>query len=289
MGCSVDQPPQAQDDQPAQPVIVEEQAHEEQGDNDEFEKEVIAASAQAPEPQAMSFTASDGTQLNGTYYPAASANAPLVILMHWALGDQFDYVEIAYWLQNRGLGGISENPGNSPWLDPVWFPVIAADKSYAVFSFTFRECEGGCQDFLREGWLDDAQSAVEFAYNLESVNKEKILIVGASIGADGAVDGCLYLNEQHPNSCKGASSLSAGNYLTLDYSQTIQKLVDYTAPAWCLYDESDAESAAVCGGFEAANYTAYIIPGGHGMSLVRPDLEPNSLELLLDFIYMNIG
>ena len=64
----------------------------------------------------------DGTQLDGIYYPAAFLDAPLVILMHWAPGDQYDMAEIAYWLQNRGLGGVSDDTSGKPWLDSVLVP-----------------------------------------------------------------------------------------------------------------------------------------------------------------------
>lgn len=282
--CSAEQAAPTQDVQPSPTTAAEEKPSEE-----EPMEEMEAADVLAPDPQEMVFTASDGTQLNGIYYPGASANAPLIVLMHWALGDQYDYVEMAYWLQNRGLGGVTENPENVTWLDPTWFPEIAAGKSYAVFTFTFRNCEGGCQSFLRDQWLLDAQAAVDFAYNLDSIDQDKVVIVGASIGSDGAADGCLYLNQQYPDGCKGAFSMSPGNYLTLDYQEVIGELAGISTPAWCLYDESDSESAAACGGLEADDFTAYMLAGGHGMNLVSPDLSPNALELLLDFLSQTIG
>lgn len=282
--CSAEQAAPTQDDQLFPTAAVEEKASEE-----EPVEEIEAASTLAPEPQEMTFTASDGTQLNGIYYPGAYAESPLIVLMHWAPGDQYDYVEIAYWLQNRGLGGMAENSENYPWLDPAWFPEITADRSYAVFTFTFRNCEGGCQSFLRDQWLLDAQAAVEFAYNLDSIDRDRVIMIGASIGSDGAADGCLYLNQQVPGGCKGAFSMSPGNYLTLDYREVVGELAGISTPAWCLYDEGDSESAAVCGGYEGDNFSAYMLAGGHGMTLVRPDLSPNALELLLDFLAQTIG
>ena len=243
--------------------------------------------SQPLEGQVMEFAASDGTKLQGMYYPAGQAGAPLIILMHWAPGDQNDYVEIAYWLQNRGLGGSSENPDDLAWLDPSWFPEIETDKTYAVFTFNFRGCEGGCQSFDREGWLDDAQSAVEFAYELDGIDQQRVLVVGASIGADGAADGCLYLNEIFPGSCNGSFSISPGDYLTQSYAETIVNLnegEEDAVPAWCLYAESDAESAGICSVLESGNFTAYQIGDGHGMKLVQPGVDPNPLDLLLAFI-----
>lgn len=282
---------------PEQPFLVEENAvvNKEELTTDESEAgvntldAVQSAESLADQGQEMTFSAFDGTELRGTYYPADTAGAPLIIMMHWAQSDQSDYVELAYWLQNHGLGGKSENPENLPWFDPVWFPQMDTEKTYAVFTFTFRQCEGGCQVFLRDEWLIDAQSAVDFAYGLDAIDKEKIIVVGASIGADGAADGCLYLDQQHPGSCQGSFSLSAGDYLTLSYADVVAQLGEASIPAWCIYAESDVESANVCGVFEAENYSVYAIGDGHGMMLVKPDVDPNPLQLLLDFISDTIG
>ena len=268
----------------AEQVEPVEPAMEDSGEK--TESEMQQEPSLATEGQPMTFTASDDTQLEGVYYPAEKAGAPLIILMHWAPGDQTDYVEIAYWLQNQGLGGKSENPDNLAWLDSSWFPEIEADKSYAVFTFNFRNCAGGCQSFMREEWLDDAQSAVDFAYELEGIDQQRVLLVGASIGADGAADGCLYLNDVHPDSCQGAFSISPGDYLTQSYADTVAGLGEATevVPAWCLYAPSDVESAGICGTLEADNYTPYQIGDGHGMQLVQPEVQPNPLDLLLAFI-----
>ncbi len=108
------------------------------------------AVALTSDPQKIVFATSDNVKLNGVFDPAGSASAPLVILMHWAPGDQDDWVEIAYWLQNRGMGGNSTVAESTPWLDPSWFPFIEPENSYNVFTFTFRNCENGCKSFEQE-------------------------------------------------------------------------------------------------------------------------------------------
>ena len=130
---------------------------------------------------------------------------------------------------------------------------------------------------------------------MESIIKDKIIVVGASIGADGAVNGCLHLNTSYPGSCPGSFSISPGSYLTVEYEQAVKDLGALAAPvpAWCLFAENDNESAAACGNFQAENYAAYpypanaVIGNGHGMNLVEPSLEPNPLGLLVQFLEEN--
>ena len=244
------------------------------------------------DPQNIKFTTSDGVELDGVYYPAGSTSAPLVILMHWAPGDQDDWVEIAYWLQNRGMSGHSTGDESTPWLDSSWFPVMESEKSYNVFTFTFRNCEKGCKSFEREKWYIDVQAAVEYAYELDGIDKDNIIMIGASIGSDGAADGCAYLNQKHPDACQGALSFSPGNYLTINFGEMVKELgaASHPKPVWCLYAESDPESAAVCGNITENNYTPYsyspdvTFSNGHGMNLIAPGQDPDPLEIMLEFL-----
>jgi dienelactone hydrolase len=179
-------------------------------------------------------------------------------------------------------------------LDSSWFPAIEPEKSYNVFTFTFRNCENGCKSFEREKWYLDVQAAVEYAYELDGIDKDNIVMIGASIGSDGAADGCAYLNQVHPDACKGALSFSPGNYLTIDYGEMVKELgaASDPKPVWCLYAESDPESAAVCGNITENNYTPYSYPpdvifsNGHGMNLISPDQDPDPLGLMLKFLAM---
>lgn len=269
-------------------IAVHDAAEEQETQN----KKVTGSNYKPAEQEILTIPTSDGELLNAIYYPAKDENAPLVVLMHWAPGDQNEMMAMARWLQNRGLGGASEIAASSPWLDPSWFPLLPEDISYAVLTFTFRNCEGGCQSLERDGWLLDARAVAEFAYALDGSDPNQIIMAGASIGADGAVNACLHLNTIHPGSCQGAFSISPGNYLTTDYREVVQELGSLTSPvpAWCLFAESDVESAAVCENLEMVNYTAYRFPAnevrgnGHGLNLVVPELSPNPLDLLVQFI-----
>jgi len=238
--------------------------------------------------QTITFTAEDGPSLTGKFYPSEQVGNPLIILMHWAPGDQEDWKHIAPWLQNTEL----ENPetGDSeqaPWLDTAWFPEIPQDLQFNVFTFTFRSCEGGCSRFEREKWFEDVKAAVDTAAALDGVDNSRIIMIGASIGSDGAVDGCAYLNEKSPGTCLGAMALSPGNYLMIDFEEMV-KALDPT-PVWCLYAETDPESAGVCSGLESENYSSYAYPAdkiysnGHGMNLIEENQEPNPLDLMIQF------
>ena len=234
-----------------------------------------------PEPQEISFQAEDGQNLQGRYYPAAADGAPVIILMHWAPGNMDDWNEIAFWLQNRGLSGSSPNVGQQPWLDPSWFPALPEGKSYAVFTFNFRSGD-------RSKLLLDAQAAFNAARDLPGVDPNRIVSFGASIGADGAPDGCAWLNENAGGGCLGALSLSPGSYLTVPYSEVVEKLGAETPPrpVWCFFSSGDTPSAETCQSVSDDHYRMVEWQGGgwHGMELIDPARDPNALVLIMDWL-----
>lgn len=237
-----------------------------------------------PDPITISFPAADGFELNGLYYPSSRYPAPVLVLMHWFPGDQEDWREIAFWLQNRGLSGPG---GEVPWQEPSWFPELPGNQSYAVFTFTFRGCRGGCQAPEREKWQLDARAGIEQAARLPGVDPEQIAAAGASIGADGAIIGCAGALESGEEICRGAFTLSPGNYLDNSYQDDLAALQD-AQPAGrvrCLYDEND-HTADLCKDLSGPHFQAQRYSGGylHGMHMVNPDLTPNPLELLLGFL-----
>ncbi|MFZ5904799.1 MAG: hypothetical protein ACOYZ8_14730 [Chloroflexota bacterium] len=252
-------------------------------------------------PQRVEFQAEDGKNLVGYYYPSKYADAPIVVLMHWAGGDLTDWCKIAPWLQNRG----DENPPSpercanagaglpedfpAPWLDSAWFPPMNANASFAVFAFDFRdygesEAGGGGPD-----WAKDAKAAFVTAAELEGVDASRMAAAGASIGADGAADGCLLYNQEAGGGCVGAFSLSPGNYLGMAYKTTVQDLG--AVPVWCLAAEGDVDSFAACSDAGGEAYRAVLYPGIdlHGMSLIAPELDPQPLVLIQDFLELAFG
>ena len=257
-----------------------------------------------PEPRPIKFKTTDGqATLDGLHYPAAAKGAPVVVLMHWAGSDQYDWAEVAFWLQNRGLGGKSPNPKKFPWLDPSWFPPVPKGQSLNVFTFTFRGCDAsGCKQFGGREWWIDANSAMKQAGELEGVEPGKIAAIGASIGADGAPDGCFWLNAAPGDiagkgRCLGALALSPGNYLTVQYADAVKALQAESPPkpAWCLFGEQDRGSAPTCRAASGSAYRAIEYPGDlHGMFLIAPGVKPKgadagTLQLILDFLKLTLG
>lgn len=251
------------------------------------------------DPQRVEFQADDGKNLVGYYYPSKYADAPIMILMHWAGGDLTDWCEIALWLQNRR----DENPTNpercanagsglpagmsTPWLDSTWFPPMAPDVSIAVFAFDFRgygESDGGSGNETR-----DALAAFQTAAGFEGVDTTRMAALGASIGADGAPDGCLLYNQKTGSGCVGAFSLSPGNYLGMDFAAVVKDLAPI--PIWCLAAEGDAYSFSTCNSASGESYRPVIYIGTdlHGMRLITPDLEPQPLILTQDFLELVFG
>lgn len=240
-------------------------------------------------PQRVEFQAEDGTNLIGYYYPSKYADAPIVILMHWAGGDLCDWKDMARWMQNR----LDENPAKlercesetrpAPWWDPSWFPPMNADTSLAVFVFDFRgygESGGGFGSETKQ----DTLAAFQTAAGLEGVDITRMASLGASIGADGAPDGCLLYNQETGSGCVGALSLSPGSYFGMIYATVISDLAP--VPVWCLAGELDGESAPTCESASGENYRSVIYTGSddHGMMLIAPGLDPLPMTLIQDFL-----
>ena len=262
------------------------------------------------ERQAVVITTSDGRALEGYYYPAKVPDAPVVVLMHWAVGTMDDWLEIAPWLQNRQDELAIFTPGYKAakpfsqddiliWLDATWFPEMPAEVSFAVVVFNFGDFGGSAYGGSRQSWLDDAYSAMEFAAGLDGVDPHQVSVLGASIGADGSVDSCYLMNmNSEVGSCVGALSLSPGNYLTEEFTYTqAADAVDLDGfPVWCLAAEGDYESPSLCRSLTGKHAEAFIYSGSdHGMALVdpaqtpsEPALDLNAMQLIqawLDAVY----
>jgi dienelactone hydrolase len=228
-------------------------------------------------PQRVEFRSADGTKLVGYYYPAAVENAPVVVLMHWAVGTQQDWgdpwqgVGLTKWLQNADGSKATALNGE--------YPPLPNGVSFAVFTFDFRgfgESEGKEDP---QGWLQDAQAAMLTAQALPGVNPKRLSAIGASIGADAAADACA-------EGCLGALSLSPGNNLGVLYQEAVAVLDKSQKTAWCVAGEYDSPSPETCESASGNLYKKIIYSNGdHGMQFfLRKGLNPPIEQVLLDFL-----
>ena len=133
------------------------------------------------------------------------------------------------------------------------------------------------------------------------MDPDKLVTIGASIGADGAVDACYQFNQTGDvGTCRGALSLSPGNYLTdaFTYPEAAADLDAAGYPVWCLAAERDGPSPGLCRSLDGDHAQSFIFEGGdHGMDLLSPDqvfLEPplngfNTMQVLQEFLEAALG
>lgn len=245
--------------------------------------------------QPVEIKTADGRVLEGFYYPSKQEEAPAIVLMHWAPGSMDDWDPIARWLQNQPENSDAPQSGKSAYQDSSWFPEMPAEVSFAVLTFNFGDYGTSQYGGSRESLVEDARAALQYAATLPGTNSHQVSAIGASIGADGAVDGCYIFNDAgEMGTCVGALSLSPGNYLTREYSygQAVEMINLSGYPVWCLAAENDGESPSLCQSIPGSTNQAFIFPGrAHGMDLIDPDLVPsdpavglNGLELVQEFL-----
>lgn len=235
------------------------------------------------DPQRMEFQAEDGLNLVGYYYPSKYANAPIVVLMHWAGGDQTDWpmVGMVQWLQNRP----DENP--IPEGQEHIYPSMPEDVSFAVFTFDFRGYgeSDPMPDWDPEGLLMDAKAAYATAQAIPDIDPTRMAGLGSSNGADAVVDTC-------GEGCLGCFSLSPGSYLNIDYTTQVQDVLDPAGkPAWCVASEEDPAAYPTCNNTSGENFKATIYPGNkHGTQLLIPPDDPEDIgQVIFDWLVLTFG
>ncbi|KAA3648676.1 MAG: hypothetical protein DWQ07_00315 [Chloroflexi bacterium] len=240
------------------------------------------------EPQAITFETSDGRTLEGIYYPGAANPSPIIVLMHWAPGTMNDWDAIAPWLQNRGLEG--GTPGSNDYLDSTWFPDLPEDVSFGILTFNFSgrgNSEGGRNN--AGDLLLDTQAALLAASKLEGVDPQRMAAMGASIGADGSVNGCNLYNQtaDATGSCLGALSLSPVDFMGEGYNTNVTAILENpNAYVYCLSARFDGGSPRLCDAPNGENYASFITSSGsaHGMDLWEPEAEIDTVNIFLDFL-----
>lgn len=185
-----------------------------------------------PEPQRIEFEAEDGTPLVGIYYPPAVGPVTGVLLMH-QMGADKSIWEVLITALRGGEGAVQ--PG----------------RSYAVFAFDFPEHGESGGAFSDQAALAAARAALALMRTLEGVDPGRIVLIGASIGADASVDECK-------EGCVGAVPISPGSWLGINYQQALTDLrAQNDPPVLCIASEEDGPSPATCQSGEAAGLSDY--------------------------------
>jgi hypothetical protein len=156
-----------------------------------------------------------------------------------------------------------------------------------VFTFNLRECyEDGCWAYLPVEWLSDIQAAMETAIYLQGVDQDQIITAGASIGADGALYGCSWLNESGQGSCLGSFLLSPSSLLTIPFEDVAGPLLnmDPPLPVYCLYGLRDDASVETCSSLPGLQLVDYGYIDNHGLELFQYEREPYPLLVMEEFI-----
>ena len=234
----------------------------------------------------VTFKAADGRELVGYFYPAWKPNAPVVVLMHEFRSSQAAWQESAIipWMQNWGA---LDTSGQVYVYAGGRLPQMPKDLSFAVFTFDFRG-HGESLPLLDSPdgskysaeFLLDAKAAYAAARTMPGVDPNKVIGIGASIGADAVVEACGSI-------CSGAFSVSPGNWLKVDYSNAAQAVLKRGRPVRCMYSVNDPPTPQTCWSLAPSDlYKIFAYPGiKHGMTFFVPrkmedDFGANLLEFL---------
>lgn len=229
-----------------------------------------------PESQRIEFSLADGTLLVGTYYPPRIAPAPGVLLVHQMRSNREAWEPLFNLLRGEEWNG---HPS----------PLEAGGPTYAIFAIDLPghgESGGNAQD---QAMLEAVALGLEQMRSFEEVDAEQIVIMGASVGADAAVDEC---NE----GCVGAVSFSPGGFLGIDYNTALQTLLDEKdPPVLCIAAVNDVASNEACLAGESVGLSSYqyhIYDGRtHGTNLFMEDSltpPPHVIELVLQWLGENL-
>jgi pimeloyl-ACP methyl ester carboxylesterase len=236
-----------------------------------------------PRPMRVSFQTSDGITLRGNFYPAARKNAPVVVMMHQHQGNQtlwhLEDSGFIAWLQNWPT-----RDGSPPTPSAIgMLPLLNPTLTFNVLTFDFRghgESEGELpQDFSE--FVVDARAAYQAARSLPHVDTERIVGIGASIGADAVVNAC-------EEGCRGAFSISPGSYLGNEYGASVSLLLEQQKPVRCMYAVNDGPSPATCWSIAPGTYyKIFAYPGiKHGMTFFVPrKMESDFGKNVIEFLY----
>lgn len=213
-------------------------------------------SPQTPYPprpvRAITLSATDGTRLIATLYTPTRSPAPAVLLLHVANGSRHDWEPFAERLREAGIASLA--------LD-----------------FRGHGASAGRRDWER--MAGDAASALAFMHREPVIDRERIGVIGASLGANVA----LALGATEP-AVRGVAMVSPGlsmyGYLALSDAQ-----VYGARPLFMLSAEGDlysAETQYQVAALARGSAQSRILPGAaHGTALLK---DAAAAEVLMAWI-----
>lgn len=209
------------------------------------------------DPEEVRFSAEGDMPVAAWYYPPLGEGpAPGVLLLHQMNADRSAWSPLIERLR-------TERP----------------DVAVMAMDFPGHGDSGG--DFSDEAALAAAEAALEEFRGYEVVADGQIIMIGASIGADAAVDACS-------TGCAGAVSISPGGWLGIDYNEALSLI---SVPVLCLAAQNDGSTAQTCengAGVGLADYEVHIYDGSeHGNTLAADDSatpEPAPTELIMQWL-----
>jgi len=226
----------------------------------------LPSAAKIPAPQTIKFESADKTEIVGTFYEAASANSPAVLMLHQWQSNRKSYDEFARRLQAKGFGVLAiDGRGFGESVKTTDGKTVGPDRG----------------DETVKGMKTDVANAFQFLAKQKNVDAARIGVVGASYGSSLAM---IYGAEN--KEVKAVALLSPGlNYFgNLPIEQAVE---NYGRALLMVAAEDDKESAVAVKKLKAAaaneKYETQIYSkGGHGTDIfaARVGLE----ELLEQFL-----
>jgi dienelactone hydrolase len=205
----------------------------------------------------MLISASDGLVLRGTYYGAPARPAPGVLMLHQQGSDRSSWDDLARRVQAAG---------------------------YAVLTVDLRGSgeTGGAEDWTLA--LSDVRQVLDTFVQLPGVSPGRIVVIGASIGANLGLNACADLA-----GCAGAVLLSPGlDYASITTADAMPRLG--ARPVLIVASENDnnnpADSLAL-DGMASGDHQLTIYPAaGHGTDMFAA--EPGLFDLIAAWLEAHV-
>jgi dienelactone hydrolase len=210
------------------------------------------------EIQNVSIDSADGVKLAGSFYPAAAANSPGLLLLHQWQSDRHSYDDFAKRMQvSEGFNVLS--------IDGRGFGESTKTEDGKVVS-------AGRSDSDVKAMLGDVGAAFDFLAKQSSVDPAKIGIVGASYGSSLAL---IYAADNPKVAAVALLSPGLNYFGNMQTEPAIKKYGD--RPLFLVAAEDDKESAdavrTLIGEANGPKYSQKVFAaGGHGTGLFRANV-----------------